>query len=282
MPSATNSTMASSGSGKAGPGGNEQAPAAAASAPQASGGSITSVQTEAMKQILGVIDKKLRNLEKKKVLLLSSCSPLKPAVPIEVAGPSCSPPGGRRVPAACRLRGHRAGRAPSVPRAEPRAPGPAPGARSRSGCSRCRPQGPPAGRFQKGEQRSTGLSPSSFGGLPAPSAGRPFAGPRSAPRSERGCSPRAGCRRRARMGASPPRPAAPSLPASPRRRGPLPLPPFVRRGGARPGRAAGGPPFPSALRPRAPPAALPPFAPRGRVVGPERRVPPSRAHGSGS
>ncbi|XP_075019492.1 caprin-1 isoform X4 [Calonectris borealis] len=63
MPSATNSTMASS-SGKAGPGG-EAAPAAAA-APQASGGSITSVQTEAMKQILGVIDKKLRNLEKKK------------------------------------------------------------------------------------------------------------------------------------------------------------------------------------------------------------------------
>ncbi|KAM6322235.1 caprin-1 isoform 2-T3 [Podargus strigoides] len=63
MPSATNSTMASS-SGKAGPGG-EAAPGAAA-APQASGGSITSVQTEAMKQILGVIDKKLRNLEKKK------------------------------------------------------------------------------------------------------------------------------------------------------------------------------------------------------------------------
>ncbi|XP_069713473.1 caprin-1 isoform X7 [Phaenicophaeus curvirostris] len=64
MPSATNSTMANSNSGKAGPGG-ETAPAAAA-APQASGGSITSVQTEAMKQILGVIDKKLRNLEKKK------------------------------------------------------------------------------------------------------------------------------------------------------------------------------------------------------------------------
>ncbi|KAK2525146.1 Caprin1, partial [Columba guinea] len=66
MPSATNSTMANS-SGKAGPGG-EAAPAAAAAAapPQSSGGSITSVQTEAMKQILGVIDKKLRNLEKKK------------------------------------------------------------------------------------------------------------------------------------------------------------------------------------------------------------------------
>ncbi|XP_065611058.1 caprin-1 isoform X3 [Cyrtonyx montezumae] len=64
MPSATNSTMASS--GKAGPGGSEQAPAAAAATPQTSGGSITSVQTEAMKQILGVIDKKLRNLEKKK------------------------------------------------------------------------------------------------------------------------------------------------------------------------------------------------------------------------
>ncbi|XP_049675704.1 caprin-1 isoform X3 [Accipiter gentilis] len=69
MPSATNSTMANS-SGKAGPGGETTpaaAAAAAAAAPQqASGGSITSVQTEAMKQILGVIDKKLRNLEKKK------------------------------------------------------------------------------------------------------------------------------------------------------------------------------------------------------------------------
>ncbi|XP_068004543.1 caprin-1 isoform X3 [Melanerpes formicivorus] len=67
MPSATNSTMASSGSGKAGPGGEAAPPAAAAAPPPAaSGGSITSVQTEAMKQILGVIDKKLRNLEKKK------------------------------------------------------------------------------------------------------------------------------------------------------------------------------------------------------------------------
>ncbi|XP_032045287.1 caprin-1 isoform X3 [Aythya fuligula] len=67
MPSATNSTAASSSSGKAGTA-TEPAPAAAAAAaaPQASGGSITSVQTEAMKQILGVIDKKLRNLEKKK------------------------------------------------------------------------------------------------------------------------------------------------------------------------------------------------------------------------
>ncbi|XP_066176531.1 caprin-1 isoform X2 [Sylvia atricapilla] len=53
-----------SGSGKAGPG-SEAAPAAAA--PQAAAGvNITTVQTEAMKQILGVIDKKLRNLEKKK------------------------------------------------------------------------------------------------------------------------------------------------------------------------------------------------------------------------
>ncbi|XP_050831012.1 caprin-1 isoform X3 [Serinus canaria] len=63
MPSATNSTMASSttssSTGKAGPG-SEAAPAAAA------GVNITTVQTEAMKQILGVIDKKLRNLEKKK------------------------------------------------------------------------------------------------------------------------------------------------------------------------------------------------------------------------
>ncbi|XP_077178247.1 caprin-1 isoform X2 [Paroedura picta] len=70
MPSATNSAMASSGGGKAG---SEAAVAAAAPASQAAagaataaGGSTSSVQTEAMKQILGVIDKKLRNLEKKK------------------------------------------------------------------------------------------------------------------------------------------------------------------------------------------------------------------------
>ncbi|CAM2115671.1 unnamed protein product [Caretta caretta] len=68
MPSATNSTMASS-SGKVGPvpAGSEAAPAAAPpQAVVAAGGSTSSVQTEAMKQILGVIDKKLRNLEKKK------------------------------------------------------------------------------------------------------------------------------------------------------------------------------------------------------------------------
>ncbi|TRZ21320.1 hypothetical protein HGM15179_005846 [Zosterops borbonicus] len=58
------SSTTGSSSGKAGPGG-EAAPAAAA--PQAATGvNITTVQTEAMKQILGVIDKKLRNLEKKK------------------------------------------------------------------------------------------------------------------------------------------------------------------------------------------------------------------------
>uniref|UniRef100_A0A6J0SUD5 Caprin-1 isoform X3 n=1 Tax=Pogona vitticeps TaxID=103695 RepID=A0A6J0SUD5_9SAUR len=81
MPSATNSAMASSSSSSGGGGkaGSEAAaagaPAAAAAAPpQAAataaatvpGGSTSSVQTEAMKQILGVIDKKLRNLEKKK------------------------------------------------------------------------------------------------------------------------------------------------------------------------------------------------------------------------
>ncbi|XP_043372384.1 caprin-1 isoform X3 [Dermochelys coriacea] len=68
MPSATNSTMASS-SGKVGPvpAGSEANPAAAPpQAVAAAGGSTSSVQTEAMKQILGVIDKKLRNLEKKK------------------------------------------------------------------------------------------------------------------------------------------------------------------------------------------------------------------------
>uniref|UniRef100_A0A2H6N9B8 Caprin-1 dimerization domain-containing protein n=1 Tax=Micrurus carvalhoi TaxID=3147026 RepID=A0A2H6N9B8_9SAUR len=62
MPSATSSAMASSGS-KAG---NEATVAAAASQAAVSGGTTSSVQTEAMKQILGVIDKKLRNLEKKK------------------------------------------------------------------------------------------------------------------------------------------------------------------------------------------------------------------------
>uniref|UniRef100_A0A670YLE7 Cell cycle associated protein 1 n=1 Tax=Pseudonaja textilis TaxID=8673 RepID=A0A670YLE7_PSETE len=62
MPSATSSAMASSGS-KAG---NEAMVAAASSQAAVSGGTTSSVQTEAMKQILGVIDKKLRNLEKKK------------------------------------------------------------------------------------------------------------------------------------------------------------------------------------------------------------------------
>ncbi|XP_060117733.1 caprin-1 isoform X5 [Heteronotia binoei] len=69
MPSATNSAMASSG-GKAGSeavaAAPSQAAASAAAAAVVSGGSTSSVQTEAMKQILGVIDKKLRNLEKKK------------------------------------------------------------------------------------------------------------------------------------------------------------------------------------------------------------------------
>lgn len=58
--------MASSGS-KAGNEATVAAAAAASSQAAVSGGSTSSVQTEAMKQILGVIDKKLRNLEKKKV-----------------------------------------------------------------------------------------------------------------------------------------------------------------------------------------------------------------------
>ncbi|CAI5763593.1 Hypothetical predicted protein [Podarcis lilfordi] len=82
MPSATTSAMASSGSsgGKTGneaasaapPGTAAAATVAAGAAPSQAasasvpGGSTSSVQTEAMKQILGVIDKKLRNLEKKK------------------------------------------------------------------------------------------------------------------------------------------------------------------------------------------------------------------------
>ncbi|KAJ7422620.1 hypothetical protein WISP_37181 [Willisornis vidua] len=72
MPSATNSAMASSttgtGAGAAKPTPGTEAGPATAAAPQAAaaGVNITTVQTEAMKQILGVIDKKLRNLEKKK------------------------------------------------------------------------------------------------------------------------------------------------------------------------------------------------------------------------
>ncbi|XP_054826566.1 caprin-1 isoform X5 [Eublepharis macularius] len=62
MPSATSSAMASSGS-KAGSEAAAAAPSQAAAVPS---GGTSSVQTEAMKQILGVIDKKLRNLEKKK------------------------------------------------------------------------------------------------------------------------------------------------------------------------------------------------------------------------
>ncbi|XP_007428781.1 caprin-1 isoform X5 [Python bivittatus] len=65
MPSATSSAMASSGS-KAGNEATVAAAAASASQAAVSAGSTSSVQTEAMKQILGVIDKKLRNLEKKK------------------------------------------------------------------------------------------------------------------------------------------------------------------------------------------------------------------------
>lgn len=96
MPSATNSTMASSttgsSTGKAGPG-SEAAPAAAA--PQAAAGvNITTVQTEAMKQILGVIDKKLRNLEKKKVIPTSPRTPL----PNPGAHPPRPPPSAAPAP----------------------------------------------------------------------------------------------------------------------------------------------------------------------------------------
>ncbi|XP_036621544.1 caprin-1 isoform X1 [Trichosurus vulpecula] len=79
MPSATNTTSSGKASGPP-PGssssgaeaaGSASGPAGAAAAGSqqqqaASGGGTSSVQTEAMKQILGVIDKKLRNLEKKK------------------------------------------------------------------------------------------------------------------------------------------------------------------------------------------------------------------------
>ncbi|KAM8968316.1 caprin-1 isoform 1-T1 [Sarcophilus harrisii] len=81
MPSATNTTSSGKASGpppgssssgaEAAAAGGASGPAGAAAAGSqqqqaASGGGTSSVQTEAMKQILGVIDKKLRNLEKKK------------------------------------------------------------------------------------------------------------------------------------------------------------------------------------------------------------------------
>lgn len=73
MPSAT--SHSGSGSKSSGPpppsgsSGNEAAAGAGAAAPatQHPASATGAVQTEAMKQILGVIDKKLRNLEKKKV-----------------------------------------------------------------------------------------------------------------------------------------------------------------------------------------------------------------------
>ncbi|XP_066492326.1 caprin-1 isoform X3 [Tiliqua scincoides] len=69
MPSATSSAMASSSGSKAGSeaaAAPPQAPSAGTAVAAGPGGSTSAVQTEAMKQILGVIDKKLRNLEKKK------------------------------------------------------------------------------------------------------------------------------------------------------------------------------------------------------------------------
>lgn len=77
MPSATNSAMASNGGKAGGEAAAAPSPAAASAAAAAavSGGTTSSVQTEAMKQILGVIDKKLRNLEKKKVRTPPSPSP---------------------------------------------------------------------------------------------------------------------------------------------------------------------------------------------------------------
>lgn len=74
--------MASSGSKAA----NEATVAAAASSQAAvSGGSTSSVQTEAMKQILGVIDKKLRNLEKKKVRRLGLSLPHPPSLSLPLS-----------------------------------------------------------------------------------------------------------------------------------------------------------------------------------------------------
>lgn len=74
--------MASSGSKAASEATVAAAAAAASSQAAVSGGSTSSVQTEAMKQILGVIDKKLRNLEKKKVRRLG----------LSLSPPSLSPP----------------------------------------------------------------------------------------------------------------------------------------------------------------------------------------------
>ncbi|XP_072475296.1 caprin-1 isoform X2 [Notamacropus eugenii] len=75
MPSATNPSSSGKASGpppgsssgaEAAGSASGPAGAAAAGSQQAASGGTSSVQTEAMKQILGVIDKKLRNLEKKK------------------------------------------------------------------------------------------------------------------------------------------------------------------------------------------------------------------------
>lgn len=181
MPSATNGTMASS-SGKAGPGGNEQAPAAAAAAPQASGGSITSVQTEAMKQILGVIDKKLRNLEKKKVLpyLLSPLPTLLP--PGEVAGPSDSPLGpgqlscgGSPYPA---VSGD-AGPAQRCPFPRPgRVSVPSPG--RRAAAARVVPGVAPRGRPLEGSRRAS----RALQAFPLPLSGVPWPPPQAAPSAD--------------------------------------------------------------------------------------------------
>lgn len=120
------------------------------------------------------------------------------AAPRGGGGPLGLPAGSRaavvwRQPVPRCLRGRRAGPALSLSQAGPCLRSlSGPESRGRAGCSRRRPQGPPAGRFQKGEPRSPGLSPSSFGGPLAPSAGRPLGGPRSAPRSGRGPSPRDG------------------------------------------------------------------------------------------
>ncbi|XP_042309876.1 caprin-1 isoform X3 [Sceloporus undulatus] len=72
MPSATSTSAMAAATTTTTSGGKAASEAAAAPAISAApsapvpGGSTSSVQTEAMKQILGVIDKKLRNLEKKK------------------------------------------------------------------------------------------------------------------------------------------------------------------------------------------------------------------------
>lgn len=105
MPSATShggSGSRSSGPPPAAGSGGEAGAGAGAAAPAAQhpASGTGAVQTEAMKQILGVIDKKLRNLEKKKVRgVPAPGSPAPPAPRGPESGPADVPSADRPRPA---------------------------------------------------------------------------------------------------------------------------------------------------------------------------------------